>query len=95
MFNTLFNALLLASMALASSSDVAIQGHGNAWKYGTGGGIVGLVVLIIDIVIFRMPIPSPLLSSHFHPFLAPGLLAPLLCMQLRRQREDEIRREAN
>jgi len=32
------------------AEDVSIQS--NAWGYGTGGGILGLIVLILDIIVF-------------------------------------------
>lgn len=35
----------------APVGDVSIQS--NAWQYGTGGGIVGLIVLVLDIIVGR------------------------------------------
>lgn len=52
------NALtLLMSFALfgvAFAEDIVAKGHGDAWQYGTGGGVVGLIVLILDIIVFCM-----------------------------------------
>jgi len=33
---------------------VGIEGHnhGNAWQYGAGGGVVGFIVLILDIIVW-------------------------------------------
>jgi hypothetical protein len=53
--------------------------HGNAWKFGTGGGLLGFVVLILDILVFSMwlpspstvPIPSPFLNSTLHCLPSP------------------------
>ena len=42
---------LLAHAAPVVRSTVG-HGHGNAWQYGTGGGILGLVVLILDVIVF-------------------------------------------
>ncbi|KAJ9144479.1 hypothetical protein NKR23_g5928 [Pleurostoma richardsiae] len=47
--------LCLASLAVAApvaDGTVTTAGHGNVWQYGTGGGIIGLIVLILDIIIF-------------------------------------------
>ncbi|KAI6713826.1 hypothetical protein PZA11_003268 [Diplocarpon coronariae] len=41
--------LALLSFAMAEETAVA-TGHGNAWKFGSGGGIIGLIVLVLDIV---------------------------------------------
>ncbi|KLU86322.1 hypothetical protein MAPG_05336 [Magnaporthiopsis poae ATCC 64411] len=53
-FTTLFAQLwlaLLASAAPLAEDVVTATGHGNAWQYGTGGGILGLIVLILDIIV--------------------------------------------
>jgi hypothetical protein len=45
----------------------------NAWQYGTGGGIIGLIVLVLDIMIFgtshqELEMPPPLhLHAPQHP----------------------------
>ena len=58
---TLLLQLLLASFAFAAPIEAA--DHGNAWQYGTGGGIIGLIVLILDIIVFSksniLDSPSP------------------------------------
>lgn len=41
--------LCLLSFAMAEEKVVA-TGHGNAWKFGSGGGIIGLIVLVLDII---------------------------------------------
>ncbi|KAK4213009.1 hypothetical protein QBC37DRAFT_317036 [Rhypophila decipiens] len=48
---TLLAQLLFASFAAAAPVAVEATGN-NAWQYGTGGGILGLVVLIVDIIFF-------------------------------------------
>ncbi|CAI4214478.1 unnamed protein product [Parascedosporium putredinis] len=56
-FNILLQ-LLLASLAFAAPIETA--DHGNAWQYGTGGGIIGLIVLILDVIVFSLQVqPSP------------------------------------
>ncbi len=49
--------LCLASLALAApiaDESLSTTAGGNAWTYGTGGGILGLVVLVLDIIVFSM-----------------------------------------
>lgn len=52
--NTLSLLLQFFFFALAFAQPVEIAGHGNAWKYGSGGGVIGFIVLILDIIIFSM-----------------------------------------
>ncbi|KAK4158229.1 hypothetical protein C8A00DRAFT_39424 [Chaetomidium leptoderma] len=53
-FNTLLSTILLqlclASLGLAAP--VSTESLDNSWQYGTGGGLIGLVILILDIVVF-------------------------------------------
>ncbi|KAK0376193.1 hypothetical protein CLIM01_06459 [Colletotrichum limetticola] len=44
---------LLAVAAPASDPAVGTAAHGNTWQYGTGGGILGFIVLVLDIIVFR------------------------------------------
>jgi hypothetical protein len=39
-------------LSLASAAPIEAARHGNAWQYGAGGGIVGFIVLILDIIVF-------------------------------------------
>ncbi|KAK6211341.1 hypothetical protein QIS74_10605 [Colletotrichum tabaci] len=43
---------MLAVAAPASDPAVAATAYGNTWQYGTGGGILGFVVLVLDIIVF-------------------------------------------
>ncbi|KAF6810436.1 hypothetical protein CPLU01_15309 [Colletotrichum plurivorum] len=43
---------LLAAAAPVSDPTLSATGHGNTWQYGTGGGIIGFVVLVLDIIVF-------------------------------------------
>jgi hypothetical protein len=43
--------LSLLSFAMAEETSI-ISSHGNAWKYGSGGGLIGFIVLILDIIVF-------------------------------------------
>ncbi|CAL3972223.1 unnamed protein product, partial [Diplocarpon coronariae] len=50
-FQIALSSLLFATLAIAQPiSTEAVQE--NAWKYGTGGGVVGFIVLILDIMVF-------------------------------------------
>lgn len=55
--------LSLASFAMAEET-LAASGHGNALKYGSGGGIVGFIVLILDIIVFMEVLKSNRAPSH-------------------------------
>lgn len=48
--------LLQATLGLAAP--VQSEALSNSWQYGTGGGLLGLVVLILDIIVFGMLAPS-------------------------------------
>ena len=54
-----FFQLCLAALALAApvAEQVTVQ-KTDAWQYGTGGGIIGLIVLILDIIVFVEVIKS-------------------------------------
>lgn len=55
MFNFILAVLVqLSLVAFAAAAPVTAQDHGNAIQYGTGGGIVGFIVLILDIITIRM-----------------------------------------
>ncbi|KAB5549452.1 hypothetical protein GE09DRAFT_1223279 [Coniochaeta sp. 2T2.1] len=59
--------LLLAALAVAApiaEETVMATAGGNAWQYGTGGGIIGLIVLILDIIVFVEVIKSSRPPSH-------------------------------
>jgi hypothetical protein len=60
--------LFLAALALAApiaEETVAATAGGNAWQYGTGGGILGLIVLILDIIVFGSCIfPQAMLAQE-------------------------------
>lgn len=59
-FNTILSSiflqLCLASLGLAAP--VSTESLDNSWQYGTGGGLIGLVVLILDIIVFGTFVPS-------------------------------------
>ncbi|KAK1763365.1 cardiolipin synthase [Phialemonium atrogriseum] len=47
--------LCLATLAFAApvaDKTLTTTAAGNSWSYGTGGGIIGFVVLILDIIVF-------------------------------------------
>ncbi|CZS98836.1 uncharacterized protein RAG0_07397 [Rhynchosporium agropyri] len=50
-FQAALSFLLLAATTLAQPISTEVVQE-NAWKYGTGGGIVGFIVLILDIMVF-------------------------------------------
>ncbi|KAK1570058.1 uncharacterized protein LY79DRAFT_570601 [Colletotrichum navitas] len=71
MRNTIFTRFLLqicfALLAVAAPvSDPALgtAAHGNTWQYGTGGGILGFIVLVLDIIVFLEVLKSNRPVSH-------------------------------
>ncbi|KAB8289628.1 hypothetical protein MFRU_007g00230 [Monilinia fructicola] len=62
--NTLSFLLQFFFFALAFAQPVEIAGHGNAWKYGSGGGVIGFIVLILDIIVFIEVLKSNRPPSH-------------------------------
>lgn len=64
MFHIVLNMLLqlsLAALALGApiAQDISATTAGNSWQYGTGGGIIGFIVLVLDIIVFSTPAPFP------------------------------------
>jgi hypothetical protein len=53
LFSSIILQLCLARLGFAAPvSDVSADALSNSWQYGTGGGLLGLVVLILDIIVF-------------------------------------------
>ncbi|KAL1869358.1 hypothetical protein Daus18300_005570 [Diaporthe australafricana] len=46
--------LCLAALAFAAPvvQEISASNVNNSWQYGTGGGIIGFIVLILDIIVF-------------------------------------------
>lgn len=46
--------LCLAALAFAApvAQEISTSTIDNSWQYGTGGGIIGFIVLILDIIVF-------------------------------------------
>ncbi|KAK2017507.1 hypothetical protein LZ32DRAFT_523091 [Colletotrichum eremochloae] len=55
---------LLAVAAPVSDPALGTAAHGNTWQYGTGGGILGFVVLVLDIIVFMEVLQSNRPVSH-------------------------------
>lgn len=49
---------LLAAAAPVTDPTIGAAGHGNTWQYGTGGGILGFIVLVLDIIVFSALNPN-------------------------------------
>jgi hypothetical protein len=57
MFHNALNILLqFALFSLATAAPIVTEGHNhghnNSWQYGTGGGIIGFIILVLDIIVF-------------------------------------------
>lgn len=46
--------LCLAALAFAApvAQEISTSSINNSWQYGTGGGIIGFIVLVLDIIVF-------------------------------------------
>ena len=70
--------LCLATLAFAAplAQEVSTSTVNNSWQYGTGGGVIGFIVLVLDIIVFSTSSTTlclPALSSH-HKFNVTGML---------------------
>ncbi|CAI0646603.1 hypothetical protein CGCF415_v005316 [Colletotrichum fructicola] len=70
MFQTVFSpslflqlcfALLVAAAPLDPTLSTTSQ---NSWQYGTGGGVIGFIVLVLDIIVFIEVLKSNRPVSH-------------------------------
>lgn len=48
--NVLLILLQCALMAMAAPMDGSVSIESNAWQAGTGGGVLGFIVFIIDVI---------------------------------------------
>jgi len=56
--------LQFAMFSLAMAAPITTESHGNTWQYGAGGGVVGFIVLILDIIVFMEVLKSNRPVSH-------------------------------
>lgn len=69
MFQNAFAVVLqlcLASLALAAplvDETVSAKTAGNTWQYGTGGGIIGFIILILDIMVWSKHSPPEIAQN--------------------------------
>ncbi|TQS36787.1 hypothetical protein Golomagni_02754 [Golovinomyces magnicellulatus] len=52
------------SFGAAIGADLPVVSYGNSWTYGSGGSIIGLIVLILDVLVFIEIIKSNRQTSH-------------------------------
>lgn len=63
-----FLFLLFTSIASAAPiGDEPVTTTSNAIGYGTGGGIAGLIILILDIIVISKCLPSPQMCKSSPP----------------------------
>ncbi|KAF9880264.1 hypothetical protein CkaCkLH20_02218 [Colletotrichum karsti] len=64
-FTSLFFQLCFALLAAAAPVDSNLSATAqNSWQYGTGGGIIGFIVLVLDIIVFIEVLKSDRPVSH-------------------------------
>jgi hypothetical protein len=57
---TLAMLLQFLMFTLVTAAPIVTEGHhGNTWQYGAGGGVVGFIVLILDIIVFSKSLNAP------------------------------------
>ncbi|RMZ06440.1 hypothetical protein D0860_05557 [Hortaea werneckii] len=63
---TLFLLLTLAMLTFAApvANDPTFSAQSDAWQYGTGGGIVGFIVLVLDVIVWMEVLQSNRPVSH-------------------------------
>ncbi|KAI7139866.1 hypothetical protein KC331_g19882 [Hortaea werneckii] len=63
---TLFLQLTLAMLTFAApvANDPTFSVQSDAWQYGTGGGIVGFIVLVLDVIVWMEVLQSNRPVSH-------------------------------
>ncbi|WYZ36097.1 hypothetical protein EsH8_X_000744 [Colletotrichum jinshuiense] len=71
---------LLAAAAPVTDPTIGAAGHGNTWQYGTGGGILGFIVLVLDIIVFMEVLKSDRPVSHKVLWCLVVFLFPLVGM---------------
>ncbi|KAG9231121.1 hypothetical protein BJ875DRAFT_470394 [Amylocarpus encephaloides] len=71
--------LCLFSFAMGEETLVE-QGHGNSWAYGTSGGVIGFIILILDIIVFIEVLKSNRSPSHKVLWCVIVFLFPILGM---------------
>ncbi|KIV80217.1 hypothetical protein PV11_07733 [Exophiala sideris] len=82
--NTLLSILTFC-LTLASAapvSDATFKAAGNNVGYGTGGGVAGLIILILDIIVIIEVLQSNRPASHKVLWILVVLLFPLIGMIL-------------
>jgi len=83
MIQSILLQLLLTCIAIAapvSTGDNTLHATGNAIGYGTGGGIVGLIVLILDVLVFIEVLKSNRPPAHKLLWCLIVFLFPILGM---------------
>ena len=70
----------LAAAAPVAEDIVSSTSHDNAWEYGTGGGILGLIVLILDIIVFSRSFQEECHARHRPDSRLHRSLANLFCV---------------
>jgi len=67
-----FLSLVLAEETLTTAS------HGNSWQYGAGGGVIGFIVLVLDIIVFIEVLKSNRPVTHKVLWCVVVFLFPIL-----------------
>ncbi|RKF80374.1 hypothetical protein GcM1_05320 [Golovinomyces cichoracearum] len=52
------------SFGAAIGADLPVVSYANSWTYGSGGSIIGIIVLILDVLVFNEVLKSNRPTSH-------------------------------
>ncbi len=54
MHSTTLSTFLVQCLLFAlAAADETVKTQSNAWKWGSGGGVIGFIVLILDVIAIR------------------------------------------
>ena len=75
--------LCLAALAFAApvAQEISTSSIDNTWQYGTGGGIIGFIVLILDIIVSSMSSHKPPMRQTFPSSQPANLFVPPLTVE--------------
>lgn len=53
-YNVFLSLLVQLCLVSFAAAEETFKAQDNAWAYGSGGGVLGFIVLVLDILVFSM-----------------------------------------